>query len=181
MAASRDRSGKPVTGSAMRGKKNSKGIAVGASGNKDRVTTGLYKAVNKSSKVAAKLGPIVSGNKIKIVDSKDSYVKVNKNKNIKKELTRADNTPPYTSRRAAMKETNLQSRLDKHPLVRNTGEQASEKKYRENRGKPVPVKPKNKKPNTVASGAAFGKKPSRPRGGMGGGGLFGGGAIRKSK
>jgi hypothetical protein len=35
---------------AMRGKKTSKGIAVGASGNKDKITTGLYKAVGKVQK-----------------------------------------------------------------------------------------------------------------------------------
>ena len=172
MAAKRDRSGKKVT--EPRGKKLSKG---------SNITTGKVKAVNKAAAVAEKMGPMISGknSKLKIVDSKDSYVKVSKNKNIKKELTRADRTPPYTSRRGSVKESNFNSRMEKHPLVRNAGEQASEKKYRENRGKPVPVKPKNKKPNTVASGAAFGKKPSRPRGGMGGGGLFGGGAIRKSK
>jgi hypothetical protein len=127
---------------ALRGKKTSKGIVTGASGKKDKTTTGIYKAVGKSNSVAQKMGPMVSGNKVKIVDSKDSYVKVSKNKNIKKELTRADNTPPYTSRRGAMKETNLRNRLDKHPLVRNAGEAASESKYRGNRGKSVPVKKK---------------------------------------
>ena len=115
MAAKRDRSGKKVT--EPRGKKLSKG---------SNITTGKVKAVNKAAAVAEKLGPMISGknSKLKIVDSKDSYVKVSKNKNIKKELTRADRTPPYTSRRASVKGS---------------------------------------------------------RGGMGGGGLFGGGAIRKSK
>jgi hypothetical protein len=122
---------------APRGKKTSKG---------SNITSGKVKAANKASDVAQKMGPMVSGknSKVKIVDSKDSYVKVSKNKNIKKELTRADNTPPYTSRRESMKETNLRSRLDKHPLVRNTGQSAAESKYRGNRGKSVPVKKKGK-------------------------------------
>ena len=125
---------------ALRGKKTSKGVVTGASGKKDKITTGLYKSVGKSKSVAEKMGPMFSGNKVKIVDSKDSYVKVKKNKNIKKEVTRADNTPPYTSRRKAMKETNLRNRLDKHPLVRNAGESSAEGKYRYNRGKPIPKK-----------------------------------------
>lgn len=81
---------------AARGKNLSKG---------KNITTGKVKAVNKAASVAEKMGPMISGknSKLKIVDSKDSYVKVSKNKNIKKELIRADNTPPYTSRRAAMK------------------------------------------------------------------------------
>jgi hypothetical protein len=169
MAASRDRSGKKVT--EPRGKKLSKG---------SNITTGKVKAVNKAAAVAEKMGPMISGknSKLKIVDSKDSYVKVSKNKNIKKELTRADKTPPYTSRRSAIKETNLQSRWDKHPLIRNTGEPAAENKYRGAGGKSVPVKPKNKTPKTVARGAAFGKKPNKPAGGRGlrggmGGGVFG--------
>ena len=120
-----------------RGKKSSKG---------SNITTGKVKAANKASDVAQKMGPMVSGknSKIKIVDSKDSYVKVSKNKNIKKELTRADNTPPSPSRRAAMKEANMNSRFEKHPLVRNTGNASSEIKYRVMRGKPVPVKKKSK-------------------------------------
>ena len=118
---------------ASRGKKTSKG---------SKITSGKIKAANKASNVAEKMGPIVSGNnsKVKIVDSKDSYVKVNKNKNIKKEVIRADNTPPYTSRRKAIKETNFRNRLDKHPLVRNAGESSAEGKYRLNRGKPVAKK-----------------------------------------
>lgn len=122
---------------AMRGKKTSKG---------SNITTGKVKAVNKGSAVAEKLGPYVTGknSKIKMVDSKDSFVKVSKNKNIKKELTRADSTPPYTSRRKAMKETNFRNRMEKHPLVRNAGEASSESKYRVNRGKPVPVKKRGK-------------------------------------
>jgi hypothetical protein len=81
---------------APRGKKSSKG---------NNITAGKVKGFNKANAVAQKMGPMVSdkNSKMKIVDSKDSYVKVSKNKNIKKELTRADNTPPYTSRRAAMK------------------------------------------------------------------------------
>jgi hypothetical protein len=124
----------------LRGKKTSKGVVTGASGKKDKITTGLYKSVRKSNSVAEKMGPMFSGNKVKIVDSKDSYVKVNKNKNIKKEVIRADNTPPYTSRRKAMKETNLRSRMEKHPLARNAGESSSESKYRVNRGRTIPVK-----------------------------------------
>lgn len=133
---------------AMRGKKNSKGLSVGASGNKDMATTGMYKAVRKGAATAEKLGPILSGSgkkaKIKMVDSKDSFVKVSKNKNIKKELTRADNTPPYTSRRKSMKETNFRNRMEKHPLIRNTGQSSAEGKYRANRGKPFPVKKRGK-------------------------------------
>ena len=120
-----------------RGKKTSKG---------SKITTGKVKAANKGSAVAEKLGPYVTGknSKVKMVDSKDSFVKVSKNKNIKKELTRADNTPPYTSRREAMKETNFRNRMEKHPLVRNAGGASSESKYRANRGKPVPVKKRGK-------------------------------------
>ena len=65
-------------------------------------TTGFGKAMNKGAKYADKAGPTMVGKKLKMVDSKDSFVKVNKNKNIKKELTRADRTPPYTSRKESV-------------------------------------------------------------------------------
>jgi hypothetical protein len=49
-----------------------------------------------------------------------------------------------TSRRATLKEKSIVSRLEKHPLIRNTGQSSAEGKYRYNRGNPVPIKKRSK-------------------------------------
>lgn len=63
--------------------------------------------------------------KLKMVDSKDSFVKVTKNKNIKKELNRADNTPPGTSRKKSVSnysviKKRLKSKNPSMPVKKNT-------------------------------------------------------------
>ena len=113
---------------AMRGKKNSKGLK--ATDNKDiqKLTTGRAKANTRNVKV------------------KDFGVSITKGKN--KDWTKEANKKAFpgatTSRRSALAEKNLNSRLEKHPLVRNAGNASSEIKYRVMRGKPVPVKKKGK-------------------------------------
>ena len=145
---------------AMRGKKTSKGIIknplVPGVETGSKITTGKFKAIKRNNKV------------------KDFDVNITKgkNKNWAKDANKITLPSSTKSKRANAKEANFYSRLSKHPLVRNAGEASAETKYRVNRGKPVPVKPKNKTPNTAAKGAAFGKKPSA-RGGMRGGGLGG--------
>jgi hypothetical protein len=106
-------------------------------------TTGKAKAASRNAKV------------------KDFGVNITKgkNKNWAKEANKTTLPGAATSRRSSVKESNFNSRMEKHPLVRNAGEQASEKKYRENRGKPVPVKPKGRR-------------------GLRGGGMLGGGGLR---
>ena len=113
---------------AMRGKKNSKGLK--ATKNKDvqQLTTGRAKANVRNVKV------------------KDFGVNITKgkNKDWAKEVNKKTLPAATTSRRAALKEVNLVSRLSKHPLVKNAGNQSSEAKYRVMRGRPVPVKKKGK-------------------------------------
>ena len=75
-----------------------------------------------------------------------------KNKDFAKNANKATLPSAAKSRRASVKEASVNTSFEKHPLVRNAGEASSENKYRGNRGKPVPVK---------------------PRGGMRGGGLGG--------
>jgi len=112
---------------AMRGKKNSKGLQ--ATKNKDvqQLTTGRAKANVRNVKV------------------KDFGVNITKgkNKNWAKEANKKT-LPAFTatSRRATLKEVNIVSRLSKHPLVKNAGNQSSEAKYRVMRGRPVPTKKK---------------------------------------
>lgn len=103
------------------------------------ITTGKVKAFKKIQKE----GIAVSGKRgrLNAVDSKDSIVK-GKNKTITKKLKKANETPPMLSKRAAAKEANMNSRFEKHPLVRNAGQASSETKYRVMRGKPVPAKKK---------------------------------------
>ena len=67
-----------------------------------------------------------------------------KNKNWSKETNKKTLPSAAKSRRANLKEINLNNRLSKHPLVRNAGNASSEIKYRVMRGKPVPVKKKGK-------------------------------------
>jgi hypothetical protein len=130
---------------AMRGKKNSKGLKETEYKDLRKLTTGRAKAVVRNSKVKEFMNPITKG----------------KNKNWAKEANKSILPAAKTSRRATLKEVNLNNRFNKHPLVRNAGNASSETKYRVMRGNPIPLKPKNKKPNTVALGAAFGKKPNK--------------------
>jgi hypothetical protein len=121
------------------------------------------KAVSKATILGIKSGR--STGKVKAVLRSNDKLGVNKitkgsNRGIAKKASSAL-PAAKTSRRATLKEVNLNNRFNKHPLVRNTGEASSETKYRVMRGNPIPVKPKNKKPNTVALGAAFGKKPNK--------------------
>jgi hypothetical protein len=46
--------------------------------------------------------------------------------------------------KAAKKVGSFDTKIQKHPLIRNAGEPAAEGKYRGNRGKSVPVKKKGK-------------------------------------
>jgi hypothetical protein len=113
---------------AMRGKKSSKGLK--ATKNKDiqKLTTGKAKANVRNVKV------------------KDFGVNIpkGKNKTWAKEANKKYFPGATKSRRSTLAEANLNSRLNKHPLVRNAGNQSSEAKYRVMRGKPVPVKKKGK-------------------------------------
>ena len=113
---------------AMRGKKNSKGIITTANKDIQKLTTGRAKANVRNVKV------------------KDFGVNITKgkNKDWAKEANKSTSPAAKTSRRATLKEVNLNNRLNKHPLVRNAGNASSETKYRVMRGKPVPVKKKSK-------------------------------------
>lgn len=113
---------------AMRGKKNSKGLKETEYKDLRKLTTGRAKAVVRNVKV------------------KDFGVNITKgkNKNWAKEANKSISPAAKTSRRATLKEVNLNNRLSKHPLVRNAGNASSETKYRVMRGKPVPVKKKSK-------------------------------------
>ena len=113
---------------AMRGKKNSKGIMATANKDIQKLTTGRAKANVRNVKV------------------KDFGVNITKGKNKDWAKNANKTTLPSAakSRRASLKEANLNSRLEKHPLVRNAGNASSETKYRVMRGKPVPVKKKAK-------------------------------------
>jgi len=122
--------GKVVSGvaKAMRGKKNSKGLKATANKDIKKLTTGRGKANVRNVKV------------------KDFGVNITKgkNKDWAKNANKTTLPSASTSRRASLKETNLNNRLSKHPLVRNAGNASSETKYRVMRGKPVPVKKKGK-------------------------------------
>lgn len=89
-------------------------------------TTGKAKATKRNTKVKEFMNPITKG----------------KNKDWAKEANKSTN--PGNSRRAKIKESSINTRLEKHPLVRNAGNASSETKYRVMRGKPVPVKKKSK-------------------------------------
>jgi hypothetical protein len=113
---------------ALRGKKNSKGLKATANKDIKKLTTGRGKANVRNVKV------------------KDFGVNITKgkNKDWAKNANKTTLPSASTSRRASLKEVNLNSRLSKHPLVRNAGNASSETKYRVMRGKPVPVKKKAK-------------------------------------
>lgn len=87
-------------------------------------TAGKTKAVNRNARVKEFMDPITSG----------------KNKNFVKDANKKTLPSASISRRASTKEANLNSRMEKHPLVRNTGESSAEGKYRLNRGKPIAKK-----------------------------------------
>lgn len=90
------------------------------------ISQGKAKSMARNSKVKEFMNPITKG----------------KNKNFAKNANKTTLPSAATSRRASLKEANLNSRLDKHPLVRNAGNASSETKYRVMRGKPVPTKKK---------------------------------------
>jgi hypothetical protein len=142
---------------AMRGKKTSKGLAPTEYQDVQKLTTGRAKAITRNVKIEKFGADIAKG----------------KNKNFAKNANKTTLPSATKSKRANAKEANLNSRLSKHPLVKNAGEASAETKYRVNRGNSVPVKPNKAKatPKTAAKGAAFGKKPAFRGGGMLGGGL----------
>jgi hypothetical protein len=113
---------------AMRGKKTSKGLITTANKDIQKLTTGRAKANVRNVKVENFGVNITKG----------------KNKDWAKEANKSISPAAATSRRATLKEVNLNNRLSKHPLVRNAGNASSETKYRVMRGKPVPVKKKSK-------------------------------------
>lgn len=67
-----------------------------------------------------------------------------KNKNWAKDTNKKTLLSAAKSRRASVKESSFNTRMQKHPLVRNAGNASSETKYRVMRGKPVPVKKRGK-------------------------------------
>jgi hypothetical protein len=89
-----------------------------------KVTTGKAKANKRNAGVKDSMNPITKG----------------KNKNWAKDANKKTLPSAAKSRRASIKEASLNNRFEKHPLVRNAGESASEGKYRYNRGKPIPKK-----------------------------------------
>ena len=92
------------------------------------LTPGKAKAIKRNTRVKEFMDPITKG----------------KNKNFVKNANKKTLPSASTSRRASIKEANFNSRMQKHPLVRNTGESSAEGKYRANRGKPIPVKRRSK-------------------------------------
>ena len=90
------------------------------------ISQGKAKSITRNAKVKDVMNPITKG----------------KNKDWAKNANKTTLPSAATSRRASLKEANLNSRLDKHPLVRNAGNASSETKYRVMRGKPVPTKKK---------------------------------------
>jgi len=113
---------------AMRGKKNSKGLKATEYKDLKKLTTGRAKAVVRNVKVKEFGVNITKG----------------KNKDWAKNANKTTLPSAATSRRASVKESNFNSRMEKHPLVRNAGEASSETKYRVMRGRPVPIKKKAK-------------------------------------
>jgi hypothetical protein len=113
---------------AMRGKKNSKGLKATQYKEVEKLTTGKAKAITRNTRVKEFMDPTTKG----------------KNKNWAKNANKTTLPSATKSRRASIKEASTNTRFEKHPLVRNAGEAASESKYRGNRGKSVPVKKKGK-------------------------------------
>ena len=89
-----------------------------------KVTTGKKKANIRNTRVKEFMDPITKG----------------KNKNFVKDANKKTLPGASKSSRASVKEANFNSRMEKHPLVRNTGQSSAEGKYRLNRGKSIPKK-----------------------------------------
>ena len=91
-------------------------------------TAGKAKANKRNARVKDSMNPITKG----------------KNKNFVKDANKKTLPSASKSRRASIKEASFNSRMEKHPLVRNTGQSSAESKYRGNRGKPISVKRRGK-------------------------------------
>ena len=91
---------------------------------KGGITAGKAKATKRNTKVKEFMDPITKG----------------KNKNFTKDANKKTLPGASQSRRASVKEANFNSRMEKHPLVRNAGQSSAEGKYRLNRGKSIPKK-----------------------------------------
>jgi len=87
-------------------------------------TAGKAKANKRNARVKDSMNPITSG----------------KNKNFVKDANKKTLPSASKSSRASAKEANFNSRMEKHPLVRNTGQSSAEGKYRLNRGNPIAIK-----------------------------------------
>jgi len=92
------------------------------------ISQGKAKATKRNTRVKEFMDPITKG----------------KNKNFVKDANKKTLPGASKSRRASVKEANFNSRMEKHPLVRNTGQSSSEGKYRANRGRPIPIKRRGK-------------------------------------
>ena len=88
------------------------------------ISQGKAKAIKRNVRVKEFMDPIAKG----------------KNKNFVKDANKKTLPGASKSRRASIKEANFNTRMQKHPLVRNAGESSSESKYRVNRGKSIPTK-----------------------------------------
>jgi hypothetical protein len=108
---------------------------VSGSGGWDNTTDNLQKLTTGRAKANVR--------NVKVKDFGINITK-GKNKDWAKNANKTTLPSAAKSRRASLKEANLNSRLEKHPLVRNAGNASSETKYRVMRGKPVPVKKKTK-------------------------------------
>lgn len=95
-------------------------------GSRGMGSMGAKKASVRNAKVKDVMNPITKG----------------KNKDWAKEANKK--TSVGNSRRAKIKESSINTRMEKHPLIRNAGNASSETKYRVMRGKPVPAKNKKK-------------------------------------
>ena len=118
---------KKVTSKAMRGKANSKGLKETNVKGIERLTTGRAKAITRNVRVKEFGVNITKG----------------KNKDWAKNANKTTLPSATKSRRASVKEANFNSRMQKHPLVRNTGQSSAEGKYRYAR-KSIPVKKRGK-------------------------------------
>ena len=87
-------------------------------------TTGKKRASIRNARVKEFMDPITKG----------------KNKNFVKDANKKTLPGASKSSRASIKEASFNSRMQKHPLVRNAGESSAEGKYRLNRGKPIAKK-----------------------------------------
>lgn len=116
------------TAKAMRGKKNSKGFKATEYKGVEKLTTGKAKAITRNTRVKDFMSPTTKG----------------KNKDWAKNANKTTLPSAKISRRASVKEASLNTRMEKHPLVRNAGESSAEGKYRAGRGKGISVKKRSK-------------------------------------